>query len=240
MTTQAPRGIRNHNPGNIERGQPWQGLADPNEMTPAQRAETRFCVFRAPEWGIRAIARILITYQDKHDIRSVRGMIGRWAPAAENDTDAYVRAVADRLGVAADTAVDVHTYAVVRPLVEAIIRHENGAQPYSDAVIDKGLALAGIEPPVLMVTPPEAAPKPIPRPLRETSTGKTGAAGLAAAAGTIVTVAVDNADAVLDATTNPAVRALADVAPWVGGVLALLAVVAIVLMLARKHRLERA
>jgi len=230
------RGIRNHNPGNIERGQPWQGLADPNEMTPAQRAETRFCVFRAPEWGIRAIARILITYQDKHDIRSVRGMIGRWAPAAENDTDAYVRAVADRLGVAADTAVDVHTYAVARVLVEAIIRHENGRQPYSDAMIDKGLALAGIEPPVLMVT----SPKLVPRPLRKTSTGKTGAAGIAAAAGTALTVAADNADAVLDAATTPAVRTLVDTAPWVGSVLALLAVVAIVLMLARKHRLERA
>lgn len=111
-----PRGIRNHNPGNIERGAPWQGLATPEEMTPAQRAETRFCVFRSPKWGIRAIARVLITYQDRHGIRTPRGMIARWAPAAENDTAAYVRAVAGRLGVAHDTAVDVHTHADARPL----------------------------------------------------------------------------------------------------------------------------
>ncbi len=73
-----------------------------------------------------------------------------------------------------DTAVDVHTYAVARPLVESIIRHENGRQPYPDAVIDKGLALAGIEPPVLTVAPPMPAPKPMPRPLHKTSTGQAG------------------------------------------------------------------
>jgi len=240
MNQTTPRGLRNHNPGNIERGAPWQGLADLAEMTEAQRAETRFCVFRSPEWGIRAIARVLITYQDRHGLRTVRGMIGRWAPTAENNTEAYMRAVAARLGVANDTAVDVHRYDVARALVEAIIRHENGEQPYPDAVIDKGLALAGIEPPVLMTAPPAPPPKPAPRKIMQTSTGQTGAVGLVTAAGALLSLAAENAPDVLAAATNPAVRALADAAPWVGGVLAALAVVAIAALMMRKKRMESA
>jgi len=38
-----PRGIRNHNPGNIEKGDPWQGLAAD------QSGDPRFAVFAAPE-----------------------------------------------------------------------------------------------------------------------------------------------------------------------------------------------
>ena len=70
-----PRGIRNHNPGNLEKGDPWQGLADD------QSADPRFAVFEAPEWGIRAIARLLITYRDKHGVNTVNGVVNRWAAA---------------------------------------------------------------------------------------------------------------------------------------------------------------
>lgn len=134
------RGIKNHNPGNIEAGAPWQGLADPS-------SDGRFCIFKGPTWGIRAIARTLITYQDQHRIRTVRGIIKRWAPPSENDTRSYAKHVASKVGVEVGERIDVHDYATMRPLVEAIILHENGAQPYAAAQIDKGLLLAGIEPP---------------------------------------------------------------------------------------------
>lgn len=39
-------------------------------------------------------------------------------------------------------------HATAKALVTAIIRHENGQQPYPDATIDAGLRLAGIEPPL--------------------------------------------------------------------------------------------
>ncbi len=74
-------------------------------------------------------------------------MIGRWAPPNENDTGAYVRAVAASVGVGEDDEIDVHDYAILRPLTFAIIRHENGQRPYTDAEIDAGLVLAGVEPP---------------------------------------------------------------------------------------------
>jgi len=149
-----PRGIRNHNPGNIERdGTRWQGMA------PVQ-SDARFIVFSDPVWGIRAIARILITYQDKRRaadgsrINTVRKFITRWAPPTENHTDAYARAVAAALGVGTDDPdIDVYDFDTMFALVRAIIRFENGAPPtrfndcwYEEAVIKHGLMLAGIAP----------------------------------------------------------------------------------------------
>lgn len=147
------RGIRNHNPGNIEVGAPWQGLMPRQDMTPLQAGETRFCVFADPTWGIRAIARVLITYQDKRRapdgsrIDTVQEIVDRWAPPAENDTDAYVRSVRQALGIEPGHVVDVHDFATMKGLVQAIIAHENGVQPYTDAQIDKGLVLAGFQVP---------------------------------------------------------------------------------------------
>lgn len=143
---ETPRGVRNANPGNLENTQPWQGLA-PKEM----QTDGRFAVFNGPAWGIRAIAVTLITYQDKHRIRSVRDIINRWAPPTENDSVAYINQVAKAVGVRPDAMLDVHQYHVMKPLVEAIIRHENGAGPlatpntwYDEATIDEGLRLAGV------------------------------------------------------------------------------------------------
>ncbi len=135
------RGIRNHNPGNLRRSSdPWQGLAP-------EQTDTEFFQFTSPKWGIRALARTLIVYQDRGGLKTIQQMIGRWAPPDENDTGAYVRAVAERVGVAPNAEIDVHAYETVRPLTEAIIHRENGHQPYTDAEIDAGLVMAGVEPP---------------------------------------------------------------------------------------------
>lgn len=145
MRPEAPRGIRNFNPGNIERTSTrWQGMALD------QSSDPRFIVFVHPVWGIRAIARTLITYQDKHGLRSVQQIIQRWAPATENNTAAYVAAVSARLHVAPLDAIDVYDYLTMLELVRAIVRHENGPGPlpggdwYGEAMLAEGLALAGI------------------------------------------------------------------------------------------------
>lgn len=149
------RGIRNNNPGNIERTSTrWQGMADD------QSADERFIVFRSARWGIRAIARILITYQDQHGLNTVAGIINRWAPPVENNTAAYSGFVAKQLGVGTDEQIDVYDYKVMREIVEAIITMENGKQPYDEECIQAGLVLAGIEPPakeVLKTTTGQAA-----------------------------------------------------------------------------------
>lgn len=141
MSTQAqPRGIRNNNPGNLRWGDPWQGLVPVEERT-----DKDFCQFVTPSWGIRAMCVVLIAYQDKHNIRSVQGIISRWAPSVENDTQSYIQAVAASVGIPANTpTVNVHDYATLVELVTAIIMHENGVMPYSATQIDEGLKLAGV------------------------------------------------------------------------------------------------
>lgn len=142
-----PRGIRNQNPGNIRHalGTRWQGSA-------GTQTDPSFVQFVGAKWGIRAIARTLITYQDKHKLRTVRQIIDRWAPPSENNTQAYIRAVASRIGVSPEQRIDVYDYPVMHALVLAIIRHENGPGPlhggewYGEGLIEDGLRLAGIVP----------------------------------------------------------------------------------------------
>jgi hypothetical protein len=175
-----PRGIRNHNPGNIEKGDPWQGLA------PDQSGDPRFAVFQAPEWGIRALARVLITYQDRHGLRTPAAIARRWAPPPENDARAYGDFLAQYLGVTPNTALNLHAYEVMRPLVEAIILQENGMQPYDALTLNEGLRLAGIRPsPEAQRAALEAA-----RPLGRTRTLRAGRAAEAAGGLALISGAV--------------------------------------------------
>jgi hypothetical protein len=162
MTTkkQPPLGIRNHNPGNIERGASWKGLA------PVQK-HPRFATFAAPEFGIRAIAITLLTYfrarkaADGSRIDTIREVVERWAPGFENNVDAYVAHVDELHPASADQAIDLSRYENLMPLVVGIIQHENGRGPlaqgrwYTQAQIDEGLRLAGVVKPA-KVDPIEA------------------------------------------------------------------------------------
>ena len=126
-----PRGIRNNNPGNIEdNGTAWKGYTG---------NDGRYVIFDHPEYGIRAMNRILNTYASKYGLRTIRGIIHRWAPPVENLTDSYVSAVSQRVGVGPDVELSGQHRA---DLIAAIIHHENGQQPYTDEVIERGMALA--------------------------------------------------------------------------------------------------
>lgn len=132
-----PRGIRNNNPGNVIRDKTlWRGAAAD------QSSDPRFVVFDSPTWGIRAACVILLNYQIRHGLHTVTGLINRWAPPVENDTRAYVSAVAKALSVGPLDPVDVTQAATLGVLVRAVIQHENGQQPYDDMTIDKGVHLA--------------------------------------------------------------------------------------------------
>ena len=78
-----------------------------NQMTPEQAAEDRFAVFSAPKWGFRALAVILLNYQTKHGINTVRGIIERFAPTNENNLAAYIQAVSQGIQRRADEALDL-------------------------------------------------------------------------------------------------------------------------------------
>lgn len=129
------RGLRNNNPGNIvQSGIQWAGQVEGNDP--------RFVSFATPEAGIAALGKNLIAYQAKHGLNTLQGIISRWAPASENNTNAYIAAVAKEIGVKADTPLNLRDSDTLTKLSRAIIRHENGQQPYDDATLAKGMAAA--------------------------------------------------------------------------------------------------
>jgi len=122
-----PKGIRNNNPLNIRvSGDEWMGrLGDDGE----------FFQFRRPVFGIRAAARILLNYRERYGLNTVSGIINRWAPPIENDTDSYIKSVANKIKLDAHETLRDVDYV---NLIEAMIFHENGEQPYSKHLIAEG------------------------------------------------------------------------------------------------------
>lgn len=134
--TKTPRGIRNNNPGNVRRGERWEGIAE-------VPLDDEFVTFKSPVWGIRAMAKILINYQKLHHLGTIASMIRRWAPPSENDSDSYVLHVVKKVGIGRHDAISLTKEpAKFAAMIRAMIMHENGVQPYSDKKIDKGIALA--------------------------------------------------------------------------------------------------
>lgn len=114
------RGLANCNPGNIRRSNVrYQG-----EVRPSR--DPAFKQFESLAWGYRAIFVLLDTYRVRHGLRTIAEMIARWAPPVENHTQAYVRAVSDRTGIAADAPLDTRDRRTMVPVAAAISFVENG------------------------------------------------------------------------------------------------------------------
>lgn len=124
MLAGLPLGIRNNNPGNLvwlPAGRAWRGQIG---------RDGRFGVYDTAANGVRAIGQQLLKYA-RGGVDTVQGLISLWAPAHENPTDAYVHNVAQALGVRPTDRIDVRAH--LPDLATAIIRQENGRQPYPAA-----------------------------------------------------------------------------------------------------------
>jgi hypothetical protein len=139
--TDLPRGIRNNNPGNIKVGDAWQGKTG---------QDGPFITFQDIDWGLRALARDL-TNKINEGYNTITGLITRYAPpvneagAFENDTSAYIAAVASNTGI--DPGEILGTDAdTIGSLMRAITTHENGDVAVSlipDTDIQNGISMAG-------------------------------------------------------------------------------------------------
>jgi hypothetical protein len=112
-----------NNPGNIERGIKWEGLAE-GGYGPRQR----FAIFTTPEAGIRAMKKDLTTKLNRHD-GDLRKMIAEYAPESENDVKKYLKVVQQTAGVK-----DVYTEKDLDNIVKGFIRMEN-RKPLADKYI---------------------------------------------------------------------------------------------------------
>jgi hypothetical protein len=131
--TNMTRGERNNNPGNIRKSATvWQGQA-PVQSDPA------FVVFSDPVAGIRALAKTLLNYQRLYGLKSITQLISRWAPSSENNTGAYITAVANDMGINSNETLNLSDPATLAALTTAIIHHENGRVSYAPDVIANGV-----------------------------------------------------------------------------------------------------
>lgn len=132
LMSQVARGIRNNNPGNIRHGKSkWQGMS-------TGQTDPSFVQFTAPEYGIRALAVLLKNYI-AGGTNTISKVIAKYAPSSENNTAAYIAQVEKNTGIGRNEPLTANDLTL---LVTAIIRHENGTQPYPIETIQKGVQLA--------------------------------------------------------------------------------------------------
>lgn len=133
----APRGIRNNNPGNLQQSDvQWEGKT--------ASTDPRYESFATPEAGIRALA-LNAQHLQANGAQTVTDLISKWAPASENGqakTQAYIGAVAQAMGVSPTDNVNLQDPATLTAFTNAVIAHENGANPYRPEQVQTGVAAA--------------------------------------------------------------------------------------------------
>lgn len=115
-----PRGLRNHNPLNIRKtGDCWQGIAK-------VQSDKAFVVFETNQYGYRAAFRLFKTYKNKYGCNTLRKIITKWAPPAENDTEKYIKEVSRMSGIGPELLVDLRNEEQMVAIVTAMAIVENG------------------------------------------------------------------------------------------------------------------
>ncbi|WP_083912764.1 structural protein P5 [Saccharibacter floricola] len=123
-----PRGIRNNNPGNLN----YAGQAGAHKEP---EPHGRFAVFPTAQDGLRALRDQLLRYVERDRVNTIAGIIAKWAPPTDgNDTSAYAATVAARVGIGVQQRFNALTPDQLTALMHAIIRVENGQDPYGTLV----------------------------------------------------------------------------------------------------------
>lgn len=128
------RGVRTNNPLNLSFAN------QPNAIG----TDGRFAVFQSPEEGVAASVRQLQLYGQR-GLNTIEQIVSRWAPPSENNTPAYIQAVAQRVGVSPNQEIDLSDPNIMRRLVNAMSVQEVGRVIPED-VLRRGVDL-GYQPP---------------------------------------------------------------------------------------------
>ena len=93
-TNNTPRGIRNGNPLNIRRTlTKWKGMRE-------TQTDKSFAQFDSLAYGYRAAFILLKQYYRKYRLKTISGIISRWAPPSDgNATSKYISFVCHKAGV---------------------------------------------------------------------------------------------------------------------------------------------
>lgn len=101
-----PAPLRNNNPGALMPG-------------------GKLASYPTMEAGLQALDGNLARY-GQQGVNTISGVIGKWAPPNENDTQAYIKDVATRLGIDPNQQIDLSKPLVRHAIGTAIALHESG------------------------------------------------------------------------------------------------------------------
>ena len=105
--------IATNNPGNIRYNPAFRGCTGSTKG---------FCNFSSLGYGYRAILVTLTTYYTKYGLKTIRGIINRYAPPTENQTENYIALVSRYSGFSPDETI---AQVDLVKLIPAIARQEN-------------------------------------------------------------------------------------------------------------------
>ena len=115
------RGYKNNNPGNLRiSSSAWVG-----KVPVAQNTDKAFEQFVSLKYGIRALI-LNVRGAITRGQNTLQKLISAYAPASENNTAAYINAVAKESGLAPSQAIPDNKE-VLAKIIVAITRMENGS-----------------------------------------------------------------------------------------------------------------
>ncbi len=131
----APRAIRNNNPGNLVYTKiEWKG-----KLPRHQNNDRRFEMFIAPVYGVRAMIKDLI-----HDIKKGKNtvplLIEEYSPRFENNTDLYIDTVCKDINVSKRAKL-LPTKNTLRLLILSMTRVETGGNYVSPQLFEQAYSL---------------------------------------------------------------------------------------------------
>lgn len=127
------RGLRNNNPGNIK----WSSAN--NWVGQTGRDDAGFVIFDKPDNGVRALSRVLDSYE-RAGVNTIDAIVRRYTAGDSQLAQAnYSAFLQSRLGVAGNFVLNkfLHRY----PLIAGIIQFENGSNPFTKSQIERWMAL---------------------------------------------------------------------------------------------------
>lgn len=115
-----PIGLRQNNPGNLRS---WGGAGNANG----------FAQFASSQDGLNAMAQQIGLYANRDGLKTIAGIVSKYAPPGDhNDTGAYIADVSRQTGFDPNAKLDINDPKVLAPLLSAMVKHEQGQQPFSN------------------------------------------------------------------------------------------------------------
>lgn len=135
------RGQRNNNPGNLEYGPFTRSMG-------AIGSDGRFAIFPDMQTGTNALSALMRSYQSR-GFNTVGSIVGRYAPAGENDVSAYTGFLSNYLGVDKDTRLNSSS---LNSLVRGISLYESRFDPSGAGITiqqENNITVSGTDDPAL-------------------------------------------------------------------------------------------